>query len=113
MASFQGSRLEGLHCIHMLSDIYDAVQVNVCMNELPEFDETPKVQKKYNLLSWYLVAVIVFYAIPAYQLVITYQQVLASCKKFEGQFSLMCETSQSFSLGAWACCQIFRKLFSN
>ena len=46
--------------------------------ELPEFDETERVQKQYNLLSWYLIAVIIFYAIPAYQLVITYQQVLGT-----------------------------------
>jgi len=46
-----------------------------CMCELGEFDETSRVQKKYNLLSWYLVAAIIFYAIPAYQLVTTYQQV--------------------------------------
>lgn len=45
------------------------------MCELSEFDETAHVQKQYNLLSWYLVAIIIFYAIPAYQLVITYQQV--------------------------------------
>ena len=45
------------------------------MCDLPEFDETSQIQKKYNLLSWYLVAAIIFYAIPAYQLVITYQQV--------------------------------------
>ena len=57
------------------SHVFLCPQVNLCMNELPEFDETAKVQKKYNLLSWYLVAVIIFYAIPAYQLVITYQQV--------------------------------------
>ena len=48
-----------------------------CMCELGEFDETSKIQKKYNLLSWYLMAAIIFYAIPAYQLVTTYQQVLA------------------------------------
>lgn len=46
------------------------------MCELSEFDETGNVQKPYNLLSWYLVAVIIFYAIPAYQLVITYQQLI-------------------------------------
>ncbi len=61
----------------MINEITDVTvtQVNMCMCELPEFDETPRVQKQYNLLSWYLVAAITFYAIPAYQLVITYQQV--------------------------------------
>ncbi len=46
-----------------------------CMCDLGEFDETGHIQKKYNLLSWYLIAAIIFYAIPAYQLVTTYQQV--------------------------------------
>lgn len=50
-------------------------QVNLYMSELSEFDETAKVQRPYNLLSWYLIAIIIFYAIPAYQLVGTYQHV--------------------------------------
>ena len=50
-------------------------QVNLLMSELPEFDETAHVQRPYYLLSWYIVAIIIFYAIPAYQLVATGQQV--------------------------------------
>lgn len=51
------------------------LQADLQLCDLPEFDETSKVQKQYNRLSWYLIAIIVFYAIPAYQLVLTYQQV--------------------------------------
>ena len=75
------------------------------MCDLPEFDETSQIQKKYNLLSWYLVAAIIFYAIPAYQLVITYQQVCVDMCVYAGLdscriFSLLgyLENNASFKL---------------
>ena len=64
---------------HMTHTLYHTtiqwLQVNVVLSKLPEFDESSFVQKKYNRLSWYLLTVIIFYGIPAFQLVLTYQQV--------------------------------------
>ena len=53
-------------------------QVNVLLSELGEFDDSPLAQKVYNHYSWYLLVVVVFYGIPAYQLVITSQRVSRS-----------------------------------
>ena len=44
------------------------------MAELGEVDE-PEVQKHYSYFSIYLLVIIAFYSIPAYQLVVTYQRV--------------------------------------
>ena len=53
------------------------LQVNLYMSELDigEYEDILYTQKDYNHLYWYMVTVIVFYGIPAFQLVITYQQV--------------------------------------
>ncbi len=45
------------------------------MSELGKIDDSPARQKVYYHYFWYLLVVIVFYSIPAYQLVTTYQKV--------------------------------------
>jgi len=50
--------------------------VNLLMSEL-QFDDSPAAQKEYRRYAWYLLAVIIFYGIPAFQLVLTYQQLLS------------------------------------
>ena len=49
------------------------------MAELGEVDDSPKVQKEYTHYSIYLLVIIAFYSIPAYQLVVTYQKVSIEC----------------------------------
>ena len=43
--------------------------------EVGDIDDSAFVQKKYNHYALYLLIVILFYSIPAYQLVVTYQRV--------------------------------------
>ena len=43
--------------------------------EVREGEESVYAQKDYNHLYWYMITIIIFYGIPAFQLVITYQQV--------------------------------------
>ena len=52
-------------------------QVNLYISELEvrEGEESVYAQKDYNHLYWYMITIIIFYGIPAFQLVITYQQV--------------------------------------
>ena len=53
------------------------MQVNLYISELDvqESDDSLYIEKDYNHLYWYMITIIIFYGIPAFQLVITYQQV--------------------------------------
>lgn len=42
------------------------------MSDLEEFDE---IQNKYDQLVWYVLAAIIIYGIPVFQIVFSYQQV--------------------------------------
>ena len=43
--------------------------------EVREGYKSVYAQKDYNHLYWYMITITIFYGIPAFQLVITYQQV--------------------------------------
>ena len=66
------------------------LQVNMLLSELPEFDGPSQQSLEYNGLVYHLLAIVVFYSIPAVQLVSTYQQVSWVSARGAAHLSLSC-----------------------